>query len=100
MKRIKKVMKVSLIVVALLGVTVMAADHLSSSAKYGKGDIQMKRVEQSPQYKNGKFRNAEAWKRKTAIAAERDIKVFIIWEYDIRQNSREAVIAACNNFIG
>jgi len=60
--RIKKVMKVSLIVGVLLGVAVMAADHLSSSAKYGKGDIRMKGIEQSLHYNNGKFRNAEAWK--------------------------------------
>ena len=61
MKKVKKVLKISLIVGTLLGVTYMVADRLSSSAKYHKEDIQMKKIEQSPQYKNGKFRNTAVW---------------------------------------
>jgi L-ascorbate metabolism protein UlaG (beta-lactamase superfamily) len=60
--KLLKVMKISLIVSALIGVTIMTVNCLSSSAKYRKGDIKMNTIKNSPQYKNGKFRNDAAWK--------------------------------------
>jgi L-ascorbate metabolism protein UlaG (beta-lactamase superfamily) len=60
--RFKK-LKVTGIIIAILGITIVLVDHSFSSAKYSKGDIQMKRIENSPQYKDGKFKNPAAWKQ-------------------------------------
>ena len=41
------------ITIALFG---MAIIHACSSAVYQKGDVQMNKIEESPQYKEGKFK--------------------------------------------
>ena len=60
--RFKKLIIIG-IIIAIFGITIVLVDHLFSSAKYNKGDIQMKRIENSPQYKEGKFKNPAAWKQ-------------------------------------
>jgi L-ascorbate metabolism protein UlaG (beta-lactamase superfamily) len=62
-KNRKKAMAIKIGLIALLSlvVIVMAADRFFSAATYSKGDRKMVKIVKSPQYKNGKFRNAVPW---------------------------------------
>ena len=42
------------LIIALLSITIIYA---CLTAVYHKGDVRMKKIENSPQYKDGKFRN-------------------------------------------
>jgi L-ascorbate metabolism protein UlaG (beta-lactamase superfamily) len=46
--------------ITLLGMVII---HACSSAVYQKGDVQMIKIEDSPQYKEGKFKNYHAWEQ-------------------------------------
>lgn len=61
-KRFRK-LKITGIVIAVIVLVVLVVDHSLASASYSKGGKQMKQIQNSPQYKDGKFRNAVAWKQ-------------------------------------
>jgi L-ascorbate metabolism protein UlaG (beta-lactamase superfamily) len=56
-----RVFKICLIAVLFIGIIVLAADHMTASATYSKGDINMVKIIQSEQYKHGKFWNKVPW---------------------------------------
>jgi len=60
---IKQIMKRKILfstTIALLGIAIIQA---CSSAVYQKGDVQLNKIEDSPQYKEGKFKNYVDWEQ-------------------------------------
>lgn len=60
---IKQIMKRNILfstIIALLGIAII---HACSSAVYQKGDVQLNKIEDSPQYKEGKFKNYVDWEQ-------------------------------------
>ena len=60
-QKVKKIMKINLIIVAVLAAGTMCTNLSCSGTRYNSGDNKMTKIEQSAQYKNGKFKNPDRW---------------------------------------
>lgn len=58
-----KKLKITGIIVAVLVLAVLVVDRSLASASYRKGGKQMKRIQSSPNYRDGRFRNPVAWQQ-------------------------------------
>ena len=58
-----KVLKIGLIALGLLAAAILGVGASISSPTYDRGDMQMKIMESSPQYRDGKFRNQVPWEQ-------------------------------------
>jgi len=60
-KKIVKLVKIVFIALVLLRFTVWIVDRFSTATLYAEGDLRMVKLNNSPQYKNEKFKNAVPW---------------------------------------
>jgi len=60
-KNIVKPVKIILIVLVLAGIAIWTIDRFSAATLYAEGDLRMVKLNNSPQYKNEKFKNAVPW---------------------------------------
>ena len=80
--KINKKKSIFLITLGLiLGVILMNSSI--SSAKYNQEDMQMNKIENSPQYRNGKFRNHNGWERPSISE-----NVSTMWDFLFTKNQR------------
>jgi L-ascorbate metabolism protein UlaG (beta-lactamase superfamily) len=62
-KKILKIINIPIIFIAVAGLTIILINQSCSSAKYSTGDKQVNKIEQSAQYRDGKFRNYDDWEQ-------------------------------------
>lgn len=82
-KSFKKLLKIGTIIIIFLGSIVLIINQSCSSAVYNSGGNQMKKIEQSAQFHNGKFRNTKPWEQ----LSSRDY-VSTMWDFLFKKDQR------------
>ena len=82
--KVKKILKISLIIIIILGGSIMFIDHIYSSADYKAKDINTRRIQNSPQFEKGKFRNKAEWKKPSTGNS-----VSTMWDFMFSDNQRK-----------
>jgi L-ascorbate metabolism protein UlaG (beta-lactamase superfamily) len=82
--RLKKIIKISSVILCVLILIGMILNQSCSSAKYNTGEIKMEKIESSAQYKDGKFLNY-----KDSYEMNFFKSIPIMWDFLVTDNDRK-----------